>query len=284
MNNVIKGSEYTVSVYFFRFFMIYLLPYEVKYSTIAKKKDFNLHKNIIDIFFEIFHTNATEKEFEDIIKSKIEPISLKVQKNYYVQLLKTFNLKISKSTVLKTIPLIQSKNYKEAIFIIEEELKIKQQNLIEYSNDLHMNSSIYNGDFERIKKILPEFIEAYTCFNESISNEELKIHNKEQKNTITENEYLTYVVYNEAWNFLSHLSYAISYFDTPKSFIGNIEKGISHLTRAILDIYDGLIVETQEITPEYLSIRAVKLSSLGSNKKITSLRVLLKDYYHSQRK
>ena len=283
MSKVIKGSDYTVSVYFFRFFMTYLLPYEVKYSTIAKKKDFNLHKNIIDVFFKIFDTNATQEEFERIINDEIEPIALKVQKNYYVKLVKTFNLKISKSTILRTLPLIQAENYKEAIFIIENELKIEQQNLIEYTNDLHMNSSIYNGDFEKIKKILPEFIEAYTCFNESISNDELKINNKEQKDTITENEYLTYVVYNEAWNFLSHLAYAISYFDTPKSFIGNIEKGISHLTRAILDIYDGLIVETQEITPEYLSIRAVKLSSLGSDKKITSLRILLKDYYHSQR-
>lgn len=283
MSKVSATNEYAVSIYFFRFFMTYLLPYEVKHSTIAKRKDFNLHKNIIDIFFRIFDSNASQKEFEDIIKNEIEPVALKVQRNYYVKLLKTFNLKISKSTVLKTIVLIQTNNYKEAISIIEEELKIEQQNSIEYTNDLHINSSIYNGDFEKIKNILPEFIEAYTCFNESIYSEKLKIHNEENKQTITENEYLTYVVYNEAWNFLSHLSYAISYFDTPKSFIGNIEKGISHLTRAILDIYDGLIVETQEITPEYLSIRAIKLSSLGSDKKITSLRTLLKDYYHSNK-
>ena len=92
MSKVIKGSDYTVSVYFFRFFMTYLLPYEVKYSTIAKKKDFNLHKNIIDVFFKIFDTNATQEEFERIINDEIEPIALKVQKNYYVKLVKTFNL------------------------------------------------------------------------------------------------------------------------------------------------------------------------------------------------
>lgn len=284
MNKVIKGNEYTVTVYFFRFFMTYLLPYEVKYSTIAKRKDFNLHKNIIDIFLKICDTSATQKEFELIVKNEIEPIALRVQKNYYLKLVRTFGSRISSEVIFEALSLSQRKKYKDAISVIEKELGIEQQNLVQHSNDLHMSSSIYYGDFEKIKKILPEFIEAYTSFNESIFKEELKIHNKEKREIITENEYLTYVVYNEAWNFLSHLSYAISYFDTPKSFIGNIEKGLSHLTRAILDIYDGLIVETQEITPEYLSIRAIKLSSLGSDRKITSLRTLLKDYYHSQRK
>jgi hypothetical protein len=76
---------------------------------------------------------------------------------------------------------------------------------------------------------------------------------------VTRGEYLQYVVYNEAWNFLSHMAYAIASFGTPGVYISNIDKGTSHLRRAILDIYDGLILETQEIDEEYLSIRALKI-------------------------
>ena len=78
---------------------------------------------------------------------------------------------------------------------------------------------------------------------------------------------------------MSHSSFAYTYFQTPRNYISNLHRANSHLQRAIMDVYDGLILERCNISNKYLSIRMMKLMSLGSNSKIINLSEELHQYY-----
>lgn len=263
---------------FFQFFMENILPYEVKHSTIIKKKSFDLHKNIIEKILLKFNKDLNDEKFASIL-FELEEIAYIVQDNYLEALYELFEQKLSTDTLLKISQYIETDDFLKAIILIEDELNIKHISNDRVISDIdpHISDNIYKLDYEKLHAVLDDFRDAFFYFNKDIVS---KINpNKEIEGRVSEEEYLVYVVYNEAWNFLSHMSYAIAYFDSPRFYISNIEKGVSHLRRAILDIYDGLIVDTQGINEEYLSIRSTKLSSLGNTAKIESLSKSLRDHY-----
>jgi len=269
-----------------------ILPYEVKYSTLKKIKSYDLHREVMEELLYDFEEDMDDEGFESIL-NRLEEIALKVQTNYFDKLLQFFKEKIRTESLKQSLDKINcpEPNYIEAINIIEEDLKIaKNSQSIGIQNiGLHISDSIYEIEYRKLKTALEDFREAFYYLNSDVEIVKVDSHvqcqnsNEVFPDVVTRGEYLQYVVYNEAWNFLSHMAYAIASFGTPGVYISNIDKGTSHLRRAILDIYDGLILETQEIDEEYLSIRALKLNSLGNNEKIISLSSSLKEYYLKKR-
>lgn len=273
---------------FFQFFMEYILPYEVKYTTLRKKKSYELHREIMEELLFNFNDELNHEIFVKILE-RLEEIALKVQRNYYNELTAFFQDKITSNALIMSLEEIKSEgcDYIEAIKIVETDLgleKISVDSIPIEDVELHIADTIYNREYKKLNASLKDFREAFNHLNNNIEETKEKItinifSDSEFNKKVTTKEYLQYVVFNEAWNFLSHIAHAVGSFSTPKVYISNIEKGISHLRRAVLDIYDGLILETKEIDEGYLQIRAVKLNSLGSDKKISNLSNELKNYY-----
>lgn len=269
---------------FFRFYMEHILPYEVKYSTLKKRKSYDLHREIMEELLFNFNDDLNDELFIEIL-GRLEKIALRVQLNYYYILTEYFQEKIDSDILKKSLIYIQEKeqDYVEAIRIIEASLGIEDisANLTTIpSIELHIADSIYDREYRMLNVILKDFRDAFSYLNSDIGAIRAeKTINKDGNNIVTIEDYLQYIVFNEAWNFLSHIAHAVGNFGTPSVYINNIEKGISHLRRAILDIYDGLILETTKIDEEYLQIRAIKLNSLGSSTKIIDLSDVLKKYY-----
>jgi len=272
-------SKQSFAFLFFDFVLKEILIYEVKKSTILKTKDFILQENVIDILVDNFKRNVTRKKFKKIVKSELNPLAEEVQREYLSLLFKEYISVIDSEIVEKSKIKAQESKYQEAIYLLENNLGISSKRITHDNShiDYHIDSTIYKKDYERVQRALGDFSEGMSDLREAILTGKLKLD--DSTDYITEHEYLVYVVYNEVWNFMSHMGYAISYFDTPRKYISNIDKGIGHLRRAILDIYDGLIVETQEVNLDYLKIRNQKLESLGCNQKIEDLSTLLRDHY-----
>lgn len=264
--------------------MEYILPYEVKYTTLRKKKSYGLHREIMEELLFNFNEELNQEVFVEIL-GRLEKIAFIVQRNYYNELTIFFQDKITSDALKMSLKKIKSNkcDYIQAIKIVETDLGLKEISVnsvpVEYV-EIHIADTIYDREYKKINASLKDFREAFNHLNNNIEETIAdSSSDSELNNIVTTKEYLQYVVFNEAWNFLSHIAHAVGSFSTPKVYINNIEKGISHLRRAVLDIYDGLILETKEIDKGYLQIRAVKLDSLGSDKKISNLSNELKNYY-----
>lgn len=275
-----------------------VIPFDTKISSLIKKKLFNnqglFFRSLICDFLNKIPIDIKEEEVvkycKEVIyrKDGINNIAVKLQKYYLKMLKKTYSgiLKnLSQNEIADLNYLIDNKeDYIEAIKFIENFLKIKTflppavPNIQKHSFD-----EIYTQEKMAILDVLEKSRVALKYFDNFYKNEYKRP--EENKNILTSIDYLALSINHELWNFLTHISYAYYIFETPTIFISNIKKGIAHLNRAILDIYDGLVMETcseLKTSPEYLNLRMLKLESLGDSDKIILLANQLKEHYTSR--
>lgn len=263
---------------FFNFFATEILPYEVKYSAITGTRDYELQVGLMSLLFQMLKADEAPETFIDL---NIMPIAEAYQQNYLDKLLDVFGprLKCEAESVLKDSSYFDGEALivKKCIERFEKSLGIDSVSQTCYVDiDKHIADSVYSKDFERLNDELRLFVDAYSSLSRWKSeNMDLISFSHD----LTPESYWVLVVNNEAWNFLSHLSHGITHFERPKAFVSNMSKGIAHLSRATLDIYDGLITFSNMIEPEYIEIKISKLVSLGEGAKIRSVNERLKEYY-----
>jgi len=291
----LKNEENTVLNYFCYVLINEILPFEAKYISLRKNKNFTFIRQIIQLFLNDILPNAnklvTKETFNDKYLSKIEQ-TIKVCKAEYLGLLIKYNIKdkdksyynnFKKKYLFKRNNKYGIKNelIEEAIIDLENYLDvgneiIKKNQLNITDIDKHISSDIYKGELELLNQQIKKFHKYYLILERKLyENGFIK---KIDENTINPTdkinnlEYLYFVIIHEFWNFLAHFSMGLIYFNTPNNFLSNLHKSISHLKRAVMDLLDGMIIENNcSYLPEYLQLRVLKISSLGNSIKIQEL-------------
>jgi len=291
-------NNYTPIYRFASFMMEKVIPHDTRLASLAKERDFkryseyfhvlerclhseydldNLEYELTLLAFPLYDTytiNLLDK-FQDIFSKKEYDKSTKTWDKLHSRLKKLSGS--DKTTRIENEKLFQ--DYEVLCNSLEKSLNIERVQLPKRENLQHISSNIYNVDYHRLLKVYNQVLEAldYLYF-------ELKKHPEmhTQKDRTQELDYLIKVVNFELWNFLSHLCHANSdFYKTPLTYISDLEKASNHLRRAIMDIYDGLIIDiySTEITPEYLVLRNQKIMSLGQSRAMSSLSKDLREYY-----
>ena len=275
---------------FTSFMMTYVIPYDTRLSTLVKKRDFQRHSAYFHIMKSYIHNskNMTSSDYIESLESKLASITIPIYRFYCIVLLQKFEPNEKEKHLEKLDELLSDNGksaqellmeYHSVVISIEKELDINQNNLPIQSCDEHQRADMYKKDHETMFLVLQQTYIALEHLEAELRKHPLLCKQKDQQQEL---DYLIKVVNFELWNFISHISHAYTdFFKTPKLFISDIEKGTSHLRRAIMDIYDGLIVDIyhDKITPEYLNLRNQKILSLGQSNQIFSLSESLRDYY-----
>jgi len=290
----------TIDNYFHFLLITNILPFEAKYVSLYKKKNFTLVRNIVKTSIKIFKKTGEKITYKDFIEKFFMPFYdkflLNSKKEYILDLIDKndkiikkhlqFDIKF-KNEVRKCIQ-IEDKKLKEEyiehlISIIETKLNIENE-LIHKSQILipdvkiHTDSKLYDKDIKFLTQRLLEFNTFFSILEQIIQEKNpnffinLEKENLKAIETLENIEYLYFVVIHEFLNFLAHYSMGVTFFCSPNNYKTNINKAISHLKRAIMDLLDVMIVEYNcSHTPEYLKIRTLKLASLGNKSKIENL-------------
>lgn len=260
---------------FLKFMMLEIIPYDTKLSSLLGYKEYKLQMEAFIAFTKIKDAYADIDLEVNVINEYLNPIAETIQLNYLQQLQKNFDSKLinlPKNLKDSYNKYMIEKKYTEAIKVIELFLDIDQMDDIDINKfNVHVHSEIYQIEFDQINNSIKELLIAYNYLNEYT--------NTLGKNMPSGVQYLIMVIHHEIWNFMSHSAFAYTYFQTPRNYISNLHRANSHLQRAIMDVYDGLILERCNISNKYLSIRMMKLMSLGSNSKIINLSEELHQYY-----
>lgn len=293
----------TIDNYFSFLLITNILPFESKYVSLYKKKNFTLVRNIVKTYIAIFKQTGEEITYKKFIEKIFIPFYneflLNSKKEYILDLIdkneKTIQKHLQSDTKFKNeirkCVQIEDKKVKELkeeyieylISIIETKLNIENE-LINKSQILipdvkiHLNSKLYDKDIEFLTQRLLEFNTFFSILEHIIKEKNpsffinLKSENSKGIETLENLEYLYFVAIHEFLNFLAHYSMGVTFFCSPNNYKININKAISHLKRAIMDLLDVMIVEYNcSHTPEYLKIRTLKLASLGNKNKIENL-------------
>lgn len=279
----------------FSFFMVeYVIPYDTRLASLVKKRDFLKKGEFFKLFFDALNNpEIVQKKTQERYLEEILFLTIPIYHEYYNCLTKTFyTILVNKNydftinqqfidQVNKTQNVSEkAKTYITLIQQVEKDLEINISNLKKHLNyNTRLVANIYNIETKNLTSIIESFTIAYKLLNDVYTNYYSTLNPNEKQ--FTTKDYLILVINNELWNFLSHLTHAYTSHElTPRDFISDFDKAISHLRRAILDIYDGILMEFyfDKITPEYLNIRHEKLASLGSFRKMTSLTKSLKEY------
>ena len=283
-------------VNFFHYILINdILPFEAKYVSLKKSKNFSLIRNIIKLYFQLvtINTKINLDDFNDNYLPKIQNYIYPF-KNEYFKLLFLSN----ESEIINTIKndndfknswikgFDQNKNIIQSeidnlIYLLEKKLDISndliEKNQLKITSPIHITSKIYKDDLIFMKKRLAEFSKYFKILEDILTKKYPNFLISTKKNTINELdkitnlEYLYFTITHEFLNYLAHYSMGIAYFNSPNNYISNLNKATSHLKRAIMDLLDVMILEFECATKDYLKIRVFKLASLGNRTKIEDL-------------
>jgi len=270
--------------------MQHVIPHDTRLASLVTKRDFSRYS----VYFSIMQRYITEYSSEDNFTQDLEyelmKLSLPLYDLYTITLIERFvtqdntfaerwdSLHIEITTPNYNVDEL-FENYKELILDLEKILDIERDVVALNAYKVNIGAKIYEIDYKRMQKVLNQTVLALGYLNEELDKNP-QLHSQDDKQQ--ELDYLIKVVIFEIWNYISHICHAnTAFFKTPLDFISDLEKATSHLKRAIMDIYDGLIVDIYEskITPEYLKIRNKKIMSLGQTKEIYSVTEELKNYY-----
>ncbi|QCT94515.1 hypothetical protein FE773_04780 [Caminibacter mediatlanticus TB-2] len=301
---MINRERKNTLLYYFSYILINdILPFEAKYISLRKFKNFTFVRYIIKFYLEeIFkysYKELTIEEFNENYGKKLEK-SLQSYKIEYITLLIKSHEEILKPYKSNIEQYFEKNNNNVSIKLeyidsliefLETKLNIENSLIKEYQLnipmiDKHVNSNIYSSDLNLLKNKIKKFHKYYKILEEILYKKGFiqKIDNNIVKpvDKISNLEYLYFVVMHEFWNFLSHFSMGFVYFNSPNNFLSNLNKSISHLKRAIMDLLDGMIIEYDcTKKSEYLKLRVMKVASLGNKSKIQELIKNLEDLFDS---
>jgi len=266
---------------FSRIFHSEILIFDNKLTILSGKKHYSYYRQVIAVFVEGIKHISSPEEIEPFVKELIFPLLEDVQYTYLNALISTFkDLPESSIDWGQVESYKEKRNFKYAIVLIESALSIESG--LEESNadkaksasNLIDNSS-YTLVLTPIELVLERYSEASNYimrrYKDSLAGE------KNPESNHSDDEFILFVTTSEAWNFLSHISYA--YHDSclsPAKFMKNIERGIHHLERATLDVYKYLIVEYKIKSPEVLSLRTREIFSFGNGE---NNKLMMDSYY-----
>jgi len=280
----------TVSYYFYKELIELFLPFEARYVSLRGYKDYILINKVITFYFEYIvssHSLEISKKEYMINYSKLLRLILDPYFLEYIDLLENkFGIPTTYTGAVHPTYYKYRTNKKHisAIIFLEKFHGISNNikhnhvtNKINFRLNAHAISEIYKNEINQIEELHEEFSFAYTELTGVMrSNYSLLTNNK----YYNELESLFFQVSHEFLAYLSHYSSAVVFFDTPTIYTTNLKRAIGHLRRAIMDIYEGLIIyEGISSTAEFLSMRTEKVASLGQNKKSNTLIKRLGDYY-----
>jgi len=269
----------TVSQYFYTSLVNFFLPFEAKYVSLRKNKDFILIQELIEFYVNYIIPNKdNEISKENFLKNywskfeKKESVK-KAYVEYIALLIETFDIPDERIRELNDL-IDKNKNNPSIFAIVISDIEnylnisnklVSQKQLLIKSKITHINSDLYKVEMDEISSLLSDFLTLYNCM--------IKIHQKK------EIDYLLKIVINEMLNFLSHYAMGIAFFNSPTNFISNLQKARSHLKRVILDILDNLILEADLVELDYLKIRLLKVASLGKTKDIFNTIEEMKSFF-----
>jgi hypothetical protein len=289
---VLNYNKKNTLLYNFSYILINeILPLEAKYVSLKKYKNFTFVRKVIKFYLNEIFKNSEElltiKEFNNRYKKEIENLLLDFKVEYVDLLLKTNYLNTNKKDIEQYFyfenktPYITKDRIDDLILKLETDLGIKndliKESQLKISNiDKHISSEIYKKDLSLLKEKIKKFHKYYKILEYILNKKGFlsKLDEKEIQpiDKINNLEYLYFVVIHEFWNFLAHFSMGIVYFNSPNNFLSNLNKSISHLKRAIMDLLDGMIIEYNcSCLPEYLKLRVKKIASLGNRIRIQEL-------------
>lgn len=231
-----------------------LFPYEANLTLLNGKKDYNLHKNIIEIYMKSIQYDSHNNSHDELIE-ELDAIITLLSENYLSALLSKFpdiGYKIDNFNMY-----LRNKKSILLINLIERKLTFSSEDeLIQFQPIAGESPKNYSvKETEDLAQTLREYIEAENKLLEYI----------ESSPPSSEIEYIKIVIYSEFWNYLSHLSFALNFSKEIENFQQNITRATRHLERAILDIYKFLIISKDLVDVEILKIRLTELTSMGDN-------------------
>lgn len=225
-------------------------------------------------------TSVSEEEFNQSYLPEILSIFNKAFLEYIDLLQKTFKIKIPANRS----NLFDDEDYLPLITVLENEIGINHifeeyHNPLEKINNL-IDTQIYRKEFDDLKEYLNKFNIAYNEITAIVKAQEQEGDRKKESKI----NYIFLIVNHEFLSFLSHYATGLVYFDSPKVFTNNLHRALSHLKRALMDIYDGMIMEqgyNQDV--KYMCLRNQKISSLGQEHRMKDLIEGLEKFYHEKR-
>jgi len=273
----------------------HILVHEARLATLQKKRDFHRSRKFFNLLIKYVKVG---NEYDKVaFEFELLSLSIPIQLHYFKELTKKFKHILMSSeldedfTYVKNILIPKYKNgngidyieiSKELLFLIKKyEMKLyifQQYHSTARRLVAHTGSDIYHIEHTKLREVLDQMITSLKYFDDELGKH-TQLHGQQERQEL---DYLIKVVYFEIWNFLSHMSHALSdTFKNPLHYISDLEKASAHLRRAIMDIYDGMLVDIyyDKLTPEYLELRYKKIQSLGSYDSMNNLTLDLRDYY-----
>lgn len=253
--------------YFFLEFFNNFYVHESRRTLITGSKDYNIYKGIIESFL----MHAISDDLEEL-KKELYTLENSFYKNYARDLLVKFKNKIDAQEFDNLKTEAQSGKYLDVINQIEKKFDFVFNNdLILRNDNTHPNESCKTTVSNMINAFkdfidAKAFLQTYSL-NSSIIDIDVN----------TEEYFILKVIYSEFWNFLSHMSFALSYDEGIQNYEDNINRATRHLERAILDIYKFIIVSMNLVDETVLIARNSELKSFGNASKISKAYVTYKN-------
>jgi len=284
-------NKHTPIHVFSSFMMEHVIPHDTRLASIITKRDFKKYSTYFKIM-QFYESRYSENDdYIEKLEKELMQTTIPMYDTYCIALIERFIVdnkailldqwdKLHQNLVNRNFEIREIfLKYSHLILELEKNLNIQRDSLATREEIKQITSPIYNIDYKRMHEIRSQTAIALHYLSLEL-NKHPNLHS--QENEQKELDYLVKVVNFELWNFISHMCHAnTDFFKAPLAFISDIEKGTSHLRRAVMDIYDGLIVDIyhKKLTAEYLNLRNKKILSLGQSKSIYSLSESLKEYY-----
>jgi len=242
-----------------------ILPYDTNLTILSGTKHYKYYREVYKVFINGFKKENYEN-IDEYINSNLFPLIRKLSYNYA--------LKLQEIDEVSTLDLteynakMKEQDYDGAIDYIESKLDInKSKNNILNSQGFKTEDAIQGLDFSRN---LEPFIKLLDNYNIA-ANYLMEHYNSGKNNKHNDKEFILFVTTSEAWNFLSHLTFAFYVYKSSEIFITNIDRSFRHIERATLDIYKYLIIENKIKSANILQIRMEEIYNFGSSNSLNKI-------------